>query len=667
MTARGPLDRLRSRVVLAIVVVGALSAATIGGVSGGLALVGGGLAVFARLQPPLGGSWRGANIAVLLGCVALAAASDYKLEVAQGLVAWLQIHRAVAGRRPADDRVAILLALLQLLLACVLSISGWLAPLFLLFAVLVPLGLLLCHVVEAAPEAMDPTLGAPPRLGALPFIGPATAVLTVLFFFTLPRLEAGGIGAGGEQVGLGDEVRIGELGDLKDNPSVALRATVRNAQGEVLSGPFYFRGTTFDHFSGDRWTSTLKGASERGTVGRTDIPEVIRQDIVLEPLQDGILVGMPSVARMEIQDGRRVERDLNGVWRQKRADGRLSYTVWSVPPGTSSAADPIRAATARAERAALRSGVWSTLPPDLDPRIPALAAEIVKAADVEGDPFAEARALESYLLSTFEYTLIPEPTIEHQPLAGFLFESKRGHCEYFATALAVFLRTRNIPSRVVGGFYGGAANPFADWVLVRQSDAHAWVEAWVEGRGWVQLDATPASAVGTEASLVSSLMDLAGARWQGVILDYGLETQVEAILGASSLARGLRLPGAGGAVAATAGGSVVLLVVGVVVLVSLGLGIRVRRQNTQSGKVARIHRRARRWVARRGWSIPSSLPPVEAAQWLVERAGDTAEPLLELAWMYYEVRLGGQDDHRVAKDAADAWRRLQALPKRRRG
>ena len=127
--------------------------------------------------------------------------------------------------------------------------------------------------------------------------------------------------------------------------------------------------------------------------------------------------------------------------------------------------------------------------PRLDPRIPQLAHQI---ADREKTDYDRASALTTYLKTRFGYTLQLPQEVQRDPLANFLFERKEGHCEYFASSLAVMLRSLGIPSRVVNGFRGGEFNDLTSQYLIRESDAHAWVEAYFPGKGWVEFDPTPA-------------------------------------------------------------------------------------------------------------------------------------------------------------------------------
>lgn len=131
---------------------------------------------------------------------------------------------------------------------------------------------------------------------------------------------------------------------------------------------------------------------------------------------------------------------------------------------------------------------YTQLPPETDPRIRDLAADIVKGTSSQLDA---AVALEQYLRTHYSYNLESVFTSQNNtPLSEFLFESNSGHCEYFASALAVMLRTQNIPSRLVTGFAATNHNPLTGYYDIYALDGHAWVEAFVDDQGWVILEPT---------------------------------------------------------------------------------------------------------------------------------------------------------------------------------
>src|SRR5207248_2203085 len=130
------------------------------------------------------------------------------------------------------------------------------------------------------------------------------------------------------------------------------------------------------------------------------------------------------------------------------------------------------------------------LPDNLDPRISRLAREMIIKAGAHNQ-YDAARAIEKHLQNDYGYTLDLKAG-GFDPLADFLFNVREGHCEYFATAMAVMLRTQGIPSRVVNGFQTGDYNEAADVYTVTQRDAHSWVEVYFpEANSWVTFDPTP--------------------------------------------------------------------------------------------------------------------------------------------------------------------------------
>jgi hypothetical protein len=163
----------------------------------------------------------------------------------------------------------------------------------------------------------------------------------------------------------------------------------------------------------------------------------------------------------------------------------------------------------------------------MTPKIAALAGEVMG----EGTDFKRARRLESYLIDNYTYTLDFVGRSPNNPIEDFLFRYRSGQCEYFASSMVLMLRSQGIPARLVTGFLGGEYNPFEGYYIVRENNAHAWVEAWQNGVGWRIFDPTPPAgrpAAGNEgaALLAQQAWDFLIFRWDRYVLTFGLYDQL---------------------------------------------------------------------------------------------------------------------------------------------
>jgi|GEM_PF-1093269 len=159
------------------------------------------------------------------------------------------------------------------------------------------------------------------------------------------------------------------------------------------------------------------------------------------------------------------------------------------------------------------------LPRDFSPRIRELAARLTEearndsanhGADRSSDDYLKARAVERYLKDNYQYTMDTVATAwTEDSLDSFLFETRKGHCEYFATSMAVILRAQGIPSRLVTGYHVDRYNPVTGYYEVRRLDAHAWVEAFTDGHGWVSFEPTPGFALSCNGSKTCAFQDIA--------------------------------------------------------------------------------------------------------------------------------------------------------------
>src|SRR5262249_36808620 len=167
------------------------------------------------------------------------------------------------------------------------------------------------------------------------------------------------------------------------------------------------------------------------------------------------------------------------------------------------------------------------LPGNLDPRVTQLSNQITAKGT---SPLQKASLLEAYLKRNYRYTLSPTWTPGDQPLSKFLFEAKTGHCEYFSSSMAILLRTAGIPTRLINGFLMGEYNPVGEDYIIRQSDAHSWVEAYIPGSGWMEFDPTPPDPNHRDINFavqVSQYIDAMELFWSSYVLVYDSGTQLQ--------------------------------------------------------------------------------------------------------------------------------------------
>ncbi len=606
-------------------------------------------------------AWRLANaVAAVLALVLVFLLGRPWGEVAMLLVVYLMIHRAWTAALPGDHRVALLLSYLVLLLGSTLSDSAWLAPLHVGMVALLPLALLLLHTwdVQLLRPARGATLFTPRRGAGLAATAVALFAVSAGVFLSLPRLQAGAMarwGAATSVSGFSDEVSLGDLGAIQTNPTPVMQVEARAfGSEEPILPPLRMRGVALDAFDGEAWRRS-------GVVVPWQVPDRprgeragdIRQDVLLEPLGERVLFGLPRVLAMRTEGLTLLGQEPKNV-RHMGEPRRMSYRVWSRP--VAAGPEVLREAS-RAHRLNPRAQRHFTrLPEGLDPQVVELARRLTVGATT---PYDKAVALERHLRENYTYTDVPEAGTLGQPVVDFLFETRRGHCEYFATALAVLLRATGVPANVVNGFYGGEWNELTGFVTLRQSDAHSWVEAYLGTAGWVSFDATPEATAPPARGWWSQAADAMTRAWRQQVVDFDLGDQL-ALMNLPDFDAGATSGWAPAAPLVPVGALLVL--VGVLPGLVRSLVLRPRRTRSRQG-LEGVLQRAWRLVARRGYQVPIGLPPQAAADWLVARAGATAEPLQWIADCHYRARYGGEDEDRLLPEARRHLSALRSLPR----
>ncbi|HZE68763.1 MAG TPA: DUF3488 and transglutaminase-like domain-containing protein [Pyrinomonadaceae bacterium] len=339
---------------------------------------------------------------------------------------------------------------------------------------------------------------------------PLTALLLLCFIFVLafplflvaprsgsPLISRGNGGLSGF-IGFSENVALGDIGTLKRNDQVVMRVRLdENETGRVKG--LRWRGIALDEFTGRSWRKSTEAkttklqANDRGSfrIDSTDAPHrLVGQTVFLEPLDTAVLFAAPRPVLIQGDfPSVRVDAEGSVQFRPHEVD-RLIYRALS--DTYEPEPEILRGDRRQYSNAYAR---YLGLPERLDPRIAELARDVVISANAH-NRYDAALAIESHLRTNYDYSLDRKAS-GADPLADFLFNVRAGHCEYFATAMAVMLRTVGIGSRLVNGFLPGEYNEAADAYTVRQSDAHSWVEVYFpETNSWVTFDPTPPAGRG---------------------------------------------------------------------------------------------------------------------------------------------------------------------------
>ncbi|MCC6502194.1 MAG: DUF3488 domain-containing protein, partial [Deltaproteobacteria bacterium] len=292
----------------------------------------------------------------------------------------------------------------------------------------------------------------------------------------------------------------------------------------------YFKGATLDEYDGRTWKrvrspSFIKRSGSEGFIIGPGQGRSIEAAVLLEPLDTEVLFTAPNVYRLEGSfPAIWVER--TGVIRLPSLPfSRVEYSLWSDLSRVNS--------DENAPKGPVNTRYIDTS--SEGERIKALAFEVAGAKT----PLEKAASIEAHLKTRYKYTLSPETASGKGALEDFLFYSKQGYCEHFATAMVMLLRASGIHSRLVTGFLEGEWNALGGYFIVRQQDAHSWVEAYIDGVGWMRFDPTP-SAIGPpyRASAISLYLDLMKLKWNRHIIQFSFTDQRRMALSAERKATG---------------------------------------------------------------------------------------------------------------------------------
>jgi hypothetical protein len=499
---------------------------------------------------------------------------------------------------------------------------------------------------------------------------PRTARMAAMFLPRAPRLT-----------GFSNVVDLGGFGKISrdDRPVLHILSYTR-----ALPPDLKWRGAALSRFDGRRWWEprlpgrvipTVRGFAEIAGLIQRSRRDGRRLQYRVDVQNSGtgtlFIAGIPEFVNADVANLVLTPED---SLRAFTASGELQRYEVSAHSGP-----PLATPLTGAERAR-----YLELPP-LDIRIYSLARQWA-GAETPGDSTSLDRALriQQHLRTDFKYVLDGPAKPVSDPLSDFLFVRKAGYCEYFASAMAVMLRAEGIPSRVATGFQSGYFNDVSGLYVVRASDAHAWVEGWIEGRGWTTFDPTPSAPAASRAGLFSHLnmyLDAADHAWREWIVSYDVTHQVAMAARFEAALRRWNRPSVSAGTDWTAllerdskaWGAVALTALFFLAIAAFfgprawaewrkrALLRKILRSGGSPSDASILYQRMLEILARRGFQKPAWFTPVEFAR---HYSGEEKGKVAAFTEVYNSIRFGGDRDatSRLAGMLQDLERTRQHRP-----
>ena len=468
------------------------------------------------------------------------------------MVLYIMVIKIYSVQRDRDLMYLAVLAFLMVLAAAVLTVDTIYLFTFCLF-MLAAVATFISMEMRRSERDMTTDGGAPPRGDSFQrALAGAVLALAVLIlaaatgiFFLLPRMNVGGgylrnLGVQSDLVtGFSGSTNLGGIGKIQQSSAPVMHIQVTRG---TLPTDTHWRGMAQANFDGKRWWNPrpevgtfeslrnvpidLRRIRVNGQpLFTTDEPGRHHPNLAYRVIMEPVGTTMFFLANTPVR--------VNGAYSNVAIS--VDGTIYNAEEGraiglyegeadTTNPGPVVVNSTSNGYPAAVALKYMQL--PALDPRIPELARQITASSKSN---YARAQAIETYLQKSFGYTLELPASEQKDPLAHFLFERKKGHCEYFASAMAIMMRTLNIPSRLVTGFRGGEFNDLNGTYIIRGRDAHAWVEVYFPEEGWVTFDPTPSTgelpAVDTFARM-GLYLDAAREMWREWIINYDFNRQM---------------------------------------------------------------------------------------------------------------------------------------------
>ena len=445
------------------------------------------------------------------------------------LLAIMAALKLLETRQRRDQFVLLFIAIFLVMSSLLREQYLWSLPYLVLGVILIMTAWLRTAADDAEPVRRS--LGTSSRL--IMYAAPLALAMWVFF----PRIStpfwAVPIDTGTAVTGLSNTISPGDISSLSKSDAVAFRVNFEGTVPEPKDR--YWRGLVLHTFDGRAWSGSPEPRIASGALRNTQVRgEPVNYRVTMEPTRQHWVFALDIPYRWELDST--FLGPQHQLARVQPIDQRIAYEAVSYPDYRIDV-----------DLHPYRRTWYLDFPESRNPRTTELAREMRSA--VRSDEAFIRAVLTMFNEQAYYYTLEPPP-LGSDPVDRFLFETRRGFCEHYASAFALMMRAAGIPARVVLGYQGGELNPVGEYMIVRQADAHAWTEVWLAGAGWRRVDPTAAVApervdagrtgamfdgsgaawgLGAPSMLLHNIVlawDAANAKWNEWILGYGPENQV---------------------------------------------------------------------------------------------------------------------------------------------
>ena len=452
-------------------------------------------------------------------------------------IVFIQLVKFLGKKELKDYKQIILISFFQILAgaATTTKISY---GVFLLFFILISIISIVLYNInkeyedsKAAGESRK--LGLVSLFGSVSFIWLSVVLLSVFLFLLMPRFRGNYVAASFLnkeliRTGFSEEIELGRLGEIKTDSSPVMRVKFLNIDKSDLPKQIYWRGVALDYFDGKTWKQTKNSEIRKYrkkyngliVVKESGAKNLAKQEIITQPLDtDVVFAAQTPVAFRDIP--------YNKIWSVNESyyhDGLFSKNSKYIAYSDINRPD---IKELRENRYVLPLNVANHYTQRFD-----VSEEIENLADNLSIPgksvYDNVVNVRDYLRDNLNYTRVLDINDSKPPLEQFLFDNKEGHCEYFASSMVVLLREMGIPSRLVTGFLGGEYNTLGDYYLIRESDAHAWVEVFFPDYGWIVFDPTPSDLSDNRSiNYILTSLEFLRYRWNKYIIDFDQKDQIQ--------------------------------------------------------------------------------------------------------------------------------------------